>query len=174
MQTRAPEQERAAPSSHRCAENEPALQLGSRVLWASENGVSVGTSRTSTVFSGAFLITVLQYVYTWLILNICGRAGPTGTNGNSVLNPKPRAQLYSLDPPTTRTTRIRFWFKTAWYTSVAWHFTRIIRPLLESRLPCEDQRQTGYCDPAAPAQWSRRRRTVRRTGRMAPWTRRCV
>ena len=29
-------------------------------------------------------MTVLQYVYTWLILQSCGRSGPTGTFGNSV------------------------------------------------------------------------------------------
>ena len=37
-----------------------------------------------TVFSGAYTITVLQYVYTWVILQFCGRSGPTGTFGNSV------------------------------------------------------------------------------------------
>ena len=31
------------------------------------------------------IITVLQCVYTWLILQLCGRSGPTGTHGNSVL-----------------------------------------------------------------------------------------
>ena len=32
-----------------------------------------------TVFSGAYIMTVLEYVYTWLILQFCGRLGPTGT-----------------------------------------------------------------------------------------------
>ena len=45
-----------------------------------------------TVFSGAYIITVLQYVYTWLIFQLYGRSGPTGTFGNSVPPTKPRAQ----------------------------------------------------------------------------------
>ena len=32
-----------------------------------------------TVFSGAYTITVLQYVYTWLILQLRGRSGPTAS-----------------------------------------------------------------------------------------------
>ena len=39
-----------------------------------------------TVFSGAYIITVLQYVYMWRIWQLCGRFGLTapGTFGNSV------------------------------------------------------------------------------------------
>ena len=39
------------------------------------------------------MITVLQYIYTWLILQLSGRSGPTGTHGNSVLTTNPRAQF---------------------------------------------------------------------------------
>ena len=48
-----------------------------------------------TVFSGTYIIrfiTVLQYVYTWLVLWFYGRSGPTGTFGNLVPPTKPRAQ----------------------------------------------------------------------------------
>ena len=47
-----------------------------------------------TVFSGTYIITVLQYVDTWLILQLCVRSGPTGTpgRGNSVPRTKRRAQ----------------------------------------------------------------------------------
>ncbi len=41
-----------------------------------------------TVFSDTYIITVPQYIYTWLILKFCGRSGLTGTFGNSV----PRVQ----------------------------------------------------------------------------------
>ena len=44
-----------------------------------------------TIFSGAYIITLLQYVYTWLILQFYGRLGPTGTFGNSVPPTKRRA-----------------------------------------------------------------------------------
>ena len=37
-----------------------------------------------TVFSDTYIMTVPQYVYTWLILQFCGRSGPTGTLGNLV------------------------------------------------------------------------------------------
>ena len=43
-----------------------------------------------TVFSGTYIITVPQYVYTWLILQFCGRSGPTGAFGNSFPCTKPR------------------------------------------------------------------------------------
>ena len=45
-----------------------------------------------TVFSGTYIITVLQYACTLLILQHCGRSGPTGTFGNSVPPTKPRTQ----------------------------------------------------------------------------------
>ena len=51
-----------------------------------ENGVSEGTSRASLPYLGAhYIITVLQYVYTRLILQLYGRSGTTGTHGNYVL-----------------------------------------------------------------------------------------
>ena len=49
-----------------------------------KNGFRRYQSGQPTVFSGAYIITVLQYVYTWLLLQFCGRSGPTGTHGNSV------------------------------------------------------------------------------------------
>ena len=43
-----------------------------------------------TVFSGAHIITVLQCVYALLLLQLCGRSGPTRTHGSSVFTAKPR------------------------------------------------------------------------------------
>ena len=38
-----------------------------------------------TVFSGAYIRTVLQCVYTWLVLQLCGRSGPSGPTETPVL-----------------------------------------------------------------------------------------
>ena len=53
------------------------------------------TSRASLPYLAAHTsyLTVLQYVYTWLILQFCGRSGPTGTFGNSVPPTKRRTQV---------------------------------------------------------------------------------
>ena len=37
------------------------------------------------VFSGANAMVALQYVYIWLILQVCGHSGPTCIHGNPVL-----------------------------------------------------------------------------------------
>ena len=52
-----------------------------------------------TVISGAYITTVLQYGYTWPILQLYGRSGPTGTFGNHVLRTKPRAQAGAAHAP---------------------------------------------------------------------------
>ena len=51
------------------------------------------------MFNGAYnvIITVLQYVYTWLILRFCKRSRPTGTFGNPVPRTKRRAQVVAGD-----------------------------------------------------------------------------
>ena len=69
---------------------------GLQVLWG-ERCFRRYQSGQRTVFSGAYIITVLQCVYTWLILQLCGRSGPTGTHGNSILTTKPRAQVCPCD-----------------------------------------------------------------------------
>ena len=84
------------------------LLAGSR--WRREAALSPGTrlevlykeqdfrryqSGQLIVFSGMYIITILQYVYMWLILQYCGHSGPTGTFGNHVLRTKPRAQAES-------------------------------------------------------------------------------
>ena len=69
--------------------------LGScEVLWSScFRGYQSGQR---TVFSGTCIITVLQCVYMWLVLQLCGCSRPTGTHGNAVLTANPRAQARRL------------------------------------------------------------------------------
>ena len=64
------------------SEAPPPSPLKSRleVLWG-ERDFRRYQSGQPTVFSGAYIITMPQYVYTWLILQICGRSAPTGTFG---------------------------------------------------------------------------------------------
>ena len=59
-------------------ERAPGQPLGSSVLWEDRNFRRYQSGQR-TVFSGACIIIVLQCVYTWLILQLCGRSGPTGT-----------------------------------------------------------------------------------------------
>ena len=56
--------------------------LGSR--FCGKNGVSVAISQANVpYFNGAYITTVLQCVYTLLLLQFCGSSGPTGTHGNA-------------------------------------------------------------------------------------------
>ena len=53
--------------------------LGSR--FCAENAVSRACqSGQVTAVSGTYIIAVMQYIYMWLILQVCGRFGPTGTH----------------------------------------------------------------------------------------------
>ena len=45
-----------------------------------------------TIFSGTYIITIMQRVYTWFILQLSANFGPTGTFDNSVPPTKPRTQ----------------------------------------------------------------------------------
>ena len=61
---------------------------GIEVLWKEQDSRRCQSDQP-TVFSGAYIITALQCVYTWLTLQFCGRSGPTGTFGNAVPPTKP-------------------------------------------------------------------------------------
>ena len=70
---------------HYCGEDafSPGWDLEIEVF-SEEHDFQTYQSDQSTIFSGAYIITVLQYVYMWLILQVCGRSEPTSTFGNSV------------------------------------------------------------------------------------------
>ena len=71
-----------------CTDSEHERSAGLEVL-CEEHDFRRYQSGQPTVFSGAYM---LQYVYTLLLLQFCGRSGPTGTFGNSVPPTKPRTQ----------------------------------------------------------------------------------
>ena len=71
------------PSKHGHRRSEHRLEI----LWKNEFP-KVGTSRASLPFLAAhiYIIVVLSNFYTWPILQLSRRSGPTGTHGNSVLH----------------------------------------------------------------------------------------
>ena len=72
-----------------------------------QNDVSWGSQSVQyAVFSGAYIMTVPHYVYTRLVLRLCGSSGPSGHPWNAVLTTRrlggPGSARCTACQPTTR------------------------------------------------------------------------
>ena len=79
---------------------------------------------------------MLQYVYTWPILQFCDRSGPTGTFGNAVPPTTPRTQVRGGGGGGARgegASESRAGFEVVWENGVSLDTSRASIPYLVGR-----------------------------------------